>query len=553
MGNWGKNRQNIERTSLITDSRIDEWVIDNKWSWSGLIDISSKGLEEKAGGFLEGNTLQVGKPLPQQFSGVINSNSNNLRHNPGQLELIPPRISPISFKDLDYRYGNALINWAAEILDIELMPWQEFLLREGCVRRNKRFRYRTLLAIVARQNGKSLLSAIRILGGMALFGERFILGTAHTRQVAFEVWQLVYDLADTAGLKLDRLRRATGMEEFYVEGARYKLATGSTGGARGLSGVDLVVMDELRQMTAWEAYAALDKTRRIRSDSQVWAITTEGDLSSTVLNKLQALGRDAIEAKQAESPIGYFEWSAPAHLAASDPVAWKYANPALGYTLDEETVRAEFLTDPPAVFEVEVLCRKVSQIRGWVESSEWDACTSPERFPIDKPFVLALDAVPELRHVSIVAGALDDGFHYLELIETFTGPKALTYAESRLEALLDRWKPAGCVTLAKSPIEPSVARIAGVYDCAHLVVRPADWAKACRAFYASVRSRQIRHPGGQAISSALAATKRGPDGLVTQVHRINDASDNDAAIAAVLALWSPTQIRTEPVAEWTVY
>jgi hypothetical protein len=543
VSNWANKRTHTEPPRA---AQVDEWAVDNRWSWAALEGTKAVGLDGKAGGFLEGEVALVPKPGSLEIRADLSSNAVDL-------PLTPPRISPVSFKSLDYRYGNALIAWAAEVLKVELMPWQQFLLREGLVRRNGKFRYRTLLAVVARQNGKSLLSAIRILGGICLFGERFTLGSAHTRWVALEVWHLVYDLAYDAGLEVGRMRKSTGQEEFDVEGGRYKLATGSTGGARGLSGVDLVVMDELRQMNQWESYAALDKTRRIRSDSQVWAITTEGDMESTVLNRLQALGRDVIEANQTDSPIGYFEWSAAPGLAASDRRGWYQANPAMGYTLEEDTVHAEFLTDPPAVFEVEVLCRKVAQISGWVDPMEFDACASPERFPIEGPFVLALDAVPELRHVSICAGALDNGFHYLELIETFTGPRALAFAEHRLEQLLERWTPATVVTVAKSPMEPSTARIAAAAGVPHTSVRPADWAKACRGFYASVRNRQIRHPGGQAISAALAATKRGPDGLVSQVHRINDQVDNDAAIAAILAAWAPTQIHIEPVPEWTVY
>jgi hypothetical protein len=169
------------------------------------------------------------------------------------------------------------------------------------------------------------------------------------------------------------------------------------------------------------------------------------------------------------------------------------------------------------------------------------------------PFVLAVDAVPELRHVSIVAGAMVNRIHHLELVETFTGPNALTYAEQRLDGLLSRWKPAALVTTQKSPCEPSVAKLAGSHGIPHTAVRPAEWARACRAFYAAVRGRTISHPGGTGISAALALTKRGPDGLVSQVHRINDSADNDAALAAVLALWAPTQLKSEPALNWTAY
>jgi len=525
---------------------VDEWVIEDRWSWLDFEVDRTKagGLENYGGGFLE--------EIPARAALPGDRNNPNFDANSSQLGRTFPRISPVSVKSLDYRYGNALINWAREILQVDLLPWQEFLLREGLVRMDDRFRYRTLLAIVARQNGKTLVTAIRILGGLCLFGERFVVGSANNRGTALEAMTYAYDLADQAGLKLTKMRRAAGQEEFWVEGGRYKLVSATTGGARGLSGVDLVVLDELRQMRHWESYAALDKIRRVRRDAQVWAITTEGDIHSVVMNKIQAIGRDAIEAGET-SPVGYFEWSAPPGLKAGDVTAWAHANPALGYILDEDVVRAEFQTDPPRVFEVEVLCRKVAQIAGWVEPSEWDACTTRDQFPIDQPFVLAVDAVPELRHVSIVAGALVGKTHHIELVETFTGPSALTYAEQRLDGLLNRWKPAQLVTTQKSPCEPTVAKLAATANITHSAVRPAEWARACRAFYAAVRARQVSHPGGTGISAALALTQRGPDGLVSQVHRINDSADNDAALAAVLALWAPTQLKPDQPLNWTIY
>jgi hypothetical protein len=491
--------------------------------------------------------------LNHQVNGANDPISEAFDAKSSLLGITFPRISPVSYKALDYSRGNALIAWAGEVLGVELLPWQQFLLREGLVLRDGKYRYRTLLAVVARQNGKTLVTAIRILGGMCLFGERFVIGTAHNRQVALDSFNYAMDIAVNAGIQLGKVRRGTGLEEFTLaSGSRYKLVSGSTQGARGLSGVDLVILDELRQMGKWETYAALDKTRRVRRNSQAWAITTEGDISSVVMNKLQTIGKDAIEAGQ-DSPVGYFEWSAPPRMNAGDIRAWAHANPALGYLLDEDTVRAEFQTDPPRVFEVEVLCRKVSQISGWVEPAEWDACVTQDRFPIDQPFVLAIDAVPELRHVSIVAGAMVGRVHHIELVETFTGPNALTFAETRLDGLLSRWKPSALVTTQKSPCEPSVAQIATSHGIPHSAVRPAEWARACRAFYAAVRGRQVSHPGGTAISAALALTKRGPDGLVSQVHRINDSADNDAALAAVLALWAPTQLRQDPALNWTIY
>jgi hypothetical protein len=434
------------------------------------------------------------------------------------------------------------------------------MLIQGCARHEGRFRYRTILAVVARQNGKTLLAQVRILGGLCVLGERYALGTAQTKNIAMSTFNEAKDRLDDAmrqghqGVTVTKIRRAIGSEHFMVNGrGQYRVVASTQGAARGLSGVDLVVMDEIRQLRDWQAYSAIDKVRRARPDSQLWAITTEGDLSSEVLNKLQAQGREAI-IQGRETALGYFEWSAPPGAHPGKVESWAQANPSLGWTLDESTVQAEYETDPSEVFEVEVLCRKVAAIQAWVKPADFDQCATDKQFPIDQPFVLAIDAGPELRHASIVAGALEDDFHHVELVAEYTGPEALTAAERRLDALLRRWKPYALVSLHRSPAEAVAAKQAQAHEVEHVTVRPADWARACRAFYAAVNQRTLRHPGGSGISAALASTKRGPDGLVSSVHRINPEADIDAAVAAVLAMWLPTQ-QPEPIKypEWTAF
>jgi len=529
-------------------AQIEEWLDekDDHWAWAD---------SGRDGGFFSG--LGSGVPLPGPQVTPGNPTNGQVR---GTLEAKSsvlgceyPRISPKSSELDDYRYGNALIRWAEQVLEIELMPWQKFVLREGCCRRDGRFKYRTVLTIVARQNGKTLLAAIRVLGGMVLFGERMIVGAAQNRQLALESCAQAYGFAEQAGLDLGRVRRSVGSEEFWLNGARYKVAASTSGGGRGLSGVDLVLMDEIRELRNWNGYAALDKTRRARPDSQLWAISTEGDLNSVVLNRLQTMARDAI-ALERGVPIGYFEWSAPIGAHPGVPETWAMANPALGWTLDERVMEAEYLTDPPEVFETEVLCRKVANVQSWLSVKDWDACVSDESFPTEIPFVIAIEAGPELRHVSIIAGAYAHGFHHLEVIGAFAGPQALTHAEDRLRAVLSRWEPAALVTMAKSPCEASVARLAAQAKIPFQPVRPAGWARACRAFYAAVDQRRIRHPGGGEVSQALGATRRGPDGLLSSVHRVSDLQDNDAALAAILALWSADQIPDKEIKPtWTVY
>jgi hypothetical protein len=526
------------------------------------LEVLPAGMDLNDAGFYSGDVVgpakrQTGQKITSSIPLGLDSNpfkaKSSVRGNPY------PRIAPEPQAHWDFSAGHAIIKWAREVLHIQLLPWQEYLLIQGCARVNDRFRYRTIVALVARQNGKTLLALVRILGGICVLGERYALGTAQTKNIAMRTWHEAWERLEDAArenhpeVHVTGVSRAIGNEHLRVGKAQYRVVTSTLGAARGLSGVDCVVMDEIRQLRNWEAYAAIDKTRRARVDSQLWAITTEGDLSSEVLNKLQAQGREAI-IQGRETALGYFEWSAPPGAHPGKVESWAQANPSLGWTLDESTVQAEYETDPSEVFEVEVLCRKVAAIQAWVKPADWDNCSTDAQFPTDQPFVLALDAGPELRHASVVAGALADDFHHVELVAEYAGPEALTAAERRLGGLLGRWKPYALVTLHRSPAEAVAAKLAQAHEIEHVTVRPADWARACRAFYAAVNQRTMRHPGGAGISAGLASTKRGPDGLVSSVHRISNDADIDAAIAAVLAMWLPTQ-QPEPIKypEWTAF
>jgi hypothetical protein len=317
--------------------------------------------------------------------------------------------------------------------------------------------------------------------------------------------------------------------------------------ARGFAGVDLVIMDEVRAYMNWESYSAMEKTRRAKPGSQLWAITTEGDSRSVVLNRLQEDARDALVLDE-DRPVGYFEWSAPKNAEPSDPRTWAMANPALGYTITTETIADEFKSDPAPIFETEVLCRKVRTIDTWIDLGDWDTCAdTTERFPTDAPYVFALDAGPELRHITFVAGATLHNRTHLEAVSAASGPQCLATAETRLNGLLRRWKPRQLVVIARSPVEPLAQRLGAENGIPVLSLPPGDFKRACRAFYEAVRRKGVVHPGGPLIAAHLKATRRGNDGIVTDIHRANSQVENDAAIAAVLALWGSTQLPAEEV------
>ena len=114
-----------------------------------------------------------------------------------------PRIWTRPLRELtpETSLGYSVIEFAEKFLFIELFPWQKWLLIHALeLRPNGRLRFRNIIVLVARQNGKSTLSIVLSLWAMYVFGTKTILGTAQDLDTAEELWQtavdLVYELDD---------------------------------------------------------------------------------------------------------------------------------------------------------------------------------------------------------------------------------------------------------------------------------------------------------------------------------------------------------------------
>ena len=360
-----------------------------------------------------------------------------------------PRIATVRPKGRSE--GAAFVRFAKDVLNLEPLAWQAWVLRAALVRARGRWASRTVGVMVARQQGKTTLAAIRALAGMVLLGED-VIGAAQNRDIALEAWREALFLADDAGLGIHSVARTNGREEFWIGRSRYKIVSSTRRGGRGLH-ADLVILDEVREFRDWDGWAALEKTRRARPSSQVWAISTEGDDGSVVLNSLADRGRVAADMR-AVTDAAWFEWSAPLEAARSDPRGWAAANPELGGLIPFDTVASEALADTPEVFETEVLCRRVATLRPWLPEGAWAACGDPAAsVPDGAEVVFAVHAGVELRHGSVAVGwRRPDGRTHVESVAGYgeaDGP-VLVRAGVRLRELVDRWAPMAVVVVKGS-------------------------------------------------------------------------------------------------------
>lgn len=276
---------------------------------------------------------------------------------------------------------------------LDLLPraleWQRWLLIHalelldvpGCV-----FRFRTVLLLVARQNGKSVLLTALILWRMFQDGARMVLETHASNEHARAAWEEAVAVAEAIpelANDIAKVQEGKNSELLLLDGGeRFKIATANRRGGRGFRG-DLVIFDELREHQDWRAWSATSKTTMARRRAQIWGVSNAGDMSSVVLRHLRSVAIGNITGKTIEGlppevaalidldSIGLFEWSAGTVDGTEDgqPVSiwdregWARANPSLGYTeLDERAIAAAAASDPEWEFRTEVMCQFVNMI-----------------------------------------------------------------------------------------------------------------------------------------------------------------------------------------------
>jgi len=307
--------------------------------------------------------------------------------------------------------GFSAIRFAEQVLGMKLIPWQKWLLVHALeLRDDGRFRFRTVLILIARQNGKTTLVEVKNLWKMFVPKVSLIISVAQELDVAEESWDnavaMVEGIPELAAEMKDVVK-VNGKKALILQNAgeparRWKPKAAGRRPGRGLSGDD-VNLDELREHQTWNAWAAVTKTTMARPNPQVWAFSNAGDDKSVVLNEVRERAIAALDGGEGDElddvvndTFGIFEWSAPDHIKCTciekgpgrphdkacllwDREAWAQANPSLGYTITEEAIAAALATDPEPIFRTEVLCQRVKTLNeGIITAAEWSALHDPD-------------------------------------------------------------------------------------------------------------------------------------------------------------------------------
>lgn len=354
-----------------------------------------------------------------------------------------------------------MIDFAAYVLGMPLDPWQQWLVvRMGELLPDGRPRFRRVLVLVARQNGKTHLCTVLALFWLFIEKWPMLLATSSDLEQAAEAWEKACDLArETPALERHLppgrnrgVRRTNGQQTLTTTyRTKYKIKASNSKGGRGKS-PDRIIGDELREQRDWIAYAAAYPAMNARPHGQAVWISNQGDSRSVVLNTLRREALDFIETGEGDERLGIFEWSAPAGSHPTDVHALAAANPQLGRRMDYDTVLgpARNLSKPGAdqdqlaAFLTEVMCMSVSSLEPAFNPAGWETGRQPAAINLADRARLAacVDVAPDLHHVTLcVAVDLGDGKVRVEAVAAWSGPNAMAEALDQLPQWLRIVRP----------------------------------------------------------------------------------------------------------------
>jgi phage terminase large subunit-like protein len=286
------------------------------------------------------------------------------------------------------------------VLNVELMPWQIVALN-GQLEHDEAgaLFHRQSLVSVARQNGKTV--ALKSLLGFwltemaAMRGEKqTVISTAHELSLASALFQELAPILETHyGAKA---KWSFGRNELTMPDGSMWLVRAATPSAGHGRSPDLILADEIWDISADVIDQGLMPSQRARKSPLLSMWSTAGTEASDAMTRWRNAGIRIIDTG-ADSRLFFAEWSPPPGVELMSKEGrryWGWANPALGHTLDLDTLEAEAEAPNRAAFLRGSLNLWVATDQGWLKPGVWEGA--------------ATDSIPETGGVLSVETSMDE-------------------------------------------------------------------------------------------------------------------------------------------------
>lgn len=426
-------------------------------------------------------------------------------------------------------YGFAVVRFAERVLGMPLDPWERWLVIHGGEMLGGRPRFKKLLIIVARQNGKTHLLVVLALYWLFVEMVSLVLGTSTNLDYAKESWEKAVTLVEDNPALAKRIpkngvRRAIGQNTLTtVARCRYKIAASNRKGGRSLT-IKRLILDELREHDSWDAWNASYNAMNAVWDAQAWAITNMGDERSVVLASLR---RDLVDDEGVMRPAGavderagLFEWSAPPGSDAEDAAALAQANPNLNRHADRGPFLADLLAearrakrgggDELAQFLTEIMCLHVPALDPAIDAGRLDDCEEPGDLAGAR-LALVLDVSMDEQHVALMAAApVGDGRIRGKAVAAWSGPSCTAAALRDLPGIAAVLRPQKFGWFPNGPAAALAANLRSDWapeGCEVEEIR-SDVPAVCMGLAEQVRSRMFVHAGDPLIKAHVTGAQK---------------------------------------------
>lgn len=425
----------------------------------------------------------------------------------------------------DTSYGFEVEGFARDVLHRPLDPWQRWAaIHGGELLPDGRPRFRTLLLLIARQNGKTELLVILTLFWLFAEARRLILGTSTNLDYAKESWEKAVELAEACDalaedIAPNGIRRTNGENALRTTyRAKYRIAASNRKGGRSLT-IHRLVLDELREHHDFSAWSAATPAMNAVPDAQAWAISNQGDDRSVVLDSLRKAALRFIETGEGDERLGLLEWSAPDGSKATDVSAIQAANPNLGYRVELSGILGEARRaqaaggEELAKFLTEILCMRVPMLDPAIDGEKWVDCLDRgDLSAVRDRVALCFDVSLDGRHATLTAAAvLDDDRVRVDVVKAWDDMKTMR-RELRAEV-----RKVGPRRIGWFPSGPAAAYAAVLGDNEQDEWPPervevegirAEVPAVCMGFAELVEAQQVAHSDDPLLNAQVPATEK---------------------------------------------
>jgi hypothetical protein len=435
---------------------------------------------------------------------------------PALLGSTTPRLWTPPLRELtpETSYGFDEIEFARTVVGIELDPWEQWLsIHAGELLPDGRPRFRTVLALVARQNGKSLWARIKVLywmfvelADMPPGTSPLILTTSTDRSYAKKFWRATNELIQRNPLlapEIDTIR-LTVSEEATITTSGVELSFAANNAQAGRSRtVHRALVDEVREHRNLDCWGSLTGALNAVPFGQVVCISNQGDDGAMLLDMLRDPALAYLETGEGDPRLGLFEWSSQPGSDPTDLEALAQANPNLGRRVDVDALlgaarRAKRAGgEELASFRTESMCQRVALLDPALDPDSWAACGTST--PIDlaehrERVALVLEVSLDETHATLIAAATIDG---VTSVEALAGWDDMALLRRELPGIVAKVKPRQFGWLPNGPTAALTADLAATRNWppkgVELITITSELPAICMALPSLVVARKIRH------------------------------------------------------------